>query len=104
MNNFSIIDSLIKLKDKRYSDKINNTIDFLIENYDESQLRVLSMNNGLKIDNNTIRLYYYDNVGFRCYNENNNIVGNLPICNNIEKYMNNLYSEYVNDFINQYYK
>lgn len=87
---FSIKESLIKLKTKNYDKNINHTIDFLIENYDEYQLKILS-NSGLKIDNNIIRLYFIENVGFRCMNERDNIYGKLPICRNIENYMNNLY-------------
>lgn len=87
---FSIKESLIKLKTKNYDKNINHTIDFLIENYDEYQLKILS-NSGLKIDNNIIRLYFIENVGFRCMNERDNIYGKLPICRNIESYMNNLY-------------
>ena len=87
---FSIKESLIKLKTKNYDKNNNHTIDFLIENYDEYQLKILS-NSGLKIDNNIIRLYFIENVGFRCMNERDNIYGKLPICRNIENYMNNLY-------------
>lgn len=101
MVDFSIRDSLIKLKDKKYSNDIYQTINFLVENYDEEQLRIMSMYHGLKIDNKNIRLNFYNNVGFRCYNENNNIVGNLPICNNINNFMNKLYMEYVEESINE---
>lgn len=93
MNNFSIIDSLLKLKEKNYDKNINNTIDFLVEKFDEEQILLLSKFKGLKIDNNIIRLYFVQNIGFRCMNEKINIVGRLPICNNIEKYMNQLYLE-----------
>ena len=93
MNNFSVREGLSKLKDKNYDVNINKTIDLLIENYDENQLRVILQYQGIKIDNNLIRLYFYDNVGFRCMNEKDNIYGKLPICKNIEKYMNDLYTE-----------
>lgn len=93
MNNFSIKDSLIKLQEKNYDNNINKTINLLIENYDEGQIRVLSQYQGLKIDNNIIRLYFIENVGFRCMNERDNIFGKLPICRNIEQYMNKLYVE-----------
>lgn len=103
MNNyFSVKDSLIKLKDKKYSENINKTIDILVDRFDENQIRILS-NQGLKIDNNIIRLYFIDNVGFRCMNEKDNIYGKLPICKNIERFMNNLYIESVNNAIDLIY-
>jgi|SRR5574344_411355 hypothetical protein len=103
MNNyFSVKDSLIKLKDKKYGENINNTIDILVNRFDESQIRILS-SQGLKIDNNIIRLYFIDNVGFRCMNEKDNIYGKLPICKNIERFMNNLYIESVNNAIDLIY-
>lgn len=101
MIEFSVRDSLDSLKNKNYSNNINNTISILLEKFDEHQLRVLSMNMGIKIDNGFIRLHFYDNVGFRCYNENFLVVGKLPLCNNIEKHMNKLYRNYVNESINQ---
>lgn len=91
MNNFSVIDSLIKLKDKNYDKNINYTIDRLVENYDEEQIRLMSHYQGLKIDNNVIRLFFIQGVGFRCMNERDNIIGKLPLCKNIERYMNQLY-------------
>lgn len=93
---FSLKESLSKLKNKKYDNNIINTIDYLVENFNEEQLRILSQNNGLKIDNNLIRLYFIENVGFRCLNEKTNIYGRLPICKNIENYMNSLYLEYIN--------
>lgn len=93
MSNFSLTNSLIRLKGKNYDININRTINMLVENYDEGQIRVLSQYQGLKIDNNLIRLFFMENVGFRCLNEKDNIVGRLPICRNIEKFMNDLYLE-----------
>ena len=91
MNNFLIRDGLLKLKEKNYDKNINNTIDFLLEKYDEEQILLLSKFQGLKIDNNVLRLFFIHGIGFRCQNEKINIIGRLPICNNIEKYMNQLY-------------
>jgi hypothetical protein len=96
MYNFSVKDSLIKLQEKNYDNNINRTINLLVDNYDESQIRILSQYHGLKIDNNIIRLYFIENVGFRCMNEKDNIYGKLPICRNIENYMNKLYIESFN--------
>lgn len=98
---FSIKDSLLKLKERDYGININNSINIILENLDEEQIRVLSQYQGLKIDN-LIRLYFYENVGFRCINEKDNIYGKLPICKNIEKYMNNLYSDAINEFLKDY--
>lgn len=94
MSDFSLKESLIKLKNKNYDKNINNTIDILTENFDESQLRILSQFKGIKIDNNLINLFFIENVGFRCLNDKDNIYGKLPICKNIEKYMNQLYVNY----------
>ena len=93
MYNFSVKDSLVKLQEKNYDININKTINLLVENYDEGQIRVLSQYQGLKIDNNIIRLYFIENVGFRCMNDRDNVYGKLPICRNIENYMNKLYIE-----------
>lgn len=98
INNFSIKEGLLKLKEKNYDSNINKTIDLLVENYDENQIRIISQYQGIKIDNNLIRLYFYDNVGFRCMNEKSEIYGKFPICNNIEKYMNKLYVDSITDF------
>jgi len=87
---FSVRDSLLELKKKNYDVNITKTIDLLVENYDEDQIRMLSQK-GLNIDNNIIRLFFMENVGFRCLNEQVSFYGKLPVCNNIEKYMNKLY-------------
>lgn len=94
MNSFSIRDSLLKLKERNYDLKINNTIDLLIEKFNEDELKIL-IARGLKIDNNIIRLYFLDNVGFRCFNEKQEHYGKLPICLNIEKLLNNEYLEFI---------
>jgi len=88
---FSLRESLIKLKDKNYDKNINTTIDKLVESYDEDQIRLMSHYQGLKIDNNVIRLFFIQGAGFRCMNEKDDIIGKLPLCKNIERYMNQLY-------------
>lgn len=93
MFNFSIKDSLIKMKDRNYEFNINETIDIITNNLDEEQLRVMLMNQGLKLDNNIIRLHFMENIGFRCFNEKSEIYGKLPICRNIENFMNSEYSK-----------
>ena len=96
MSNFSLIDSLVKLQKKNYDFKINNTIKYIVENYDEGQIRIISQYRGIKIDSNLINLFFIENVGFRCINEKNDIYGKLPICKNIESFMNKLYLESFN--------
>ena len=95
MHKFSVKDSLLKLQEKNYI--LNSTIDMLVEKFDESQIRILSQYQGLKIDNNLIRLFFIENVGFRCLNDKDDIYGKMPICKNIEKYMNELYLESFKD-------
>jgi len=92
---FSLKDSLEKLKNKKYDISIDNTIDNLLIKFDDEQLKMLSKRQGLLIDNKLIRLFFVDNVGFRCYNEKDDIYGKFSICINIERFMNNLYLEYI---------
>jgi hypothetical protein len=93
MMDFSVSKSLIKLRDKKYDSKISKTINLLLENYSEDQLRFLLQNKGLLLDNNIIKLFYIDNVGFRCLNEKSELYGKLPVCKNVEFFMNKLYLE-----------
>ena len=95
MFDFSVKDSLIKLQEKNYGNDIKNTINIILNKFDEQQIRSLS-SQGLKIDNKIIRLFFIENVGFRCMNEKDHIYGKLPICKNIEKFMNELYLESIN--------
>lgn len=96
MSDFSVVEGLIKLRDKNYDVKINNTIKMLVENYDEGQIRVLAEYQGLKIDGALINLFFIENVGFRCFNDRTDIYGKMPICKNVEKFMNNIYLESFN--------
>jgi len=97
MKKFLIVESLQRLRDKKYDDNITSSINKLLENYSEDQLRILLQYRGIKIDNNLINLFFIENVGFRCINEKENVYGKLPICNNIEKYMNKLYLDSFED-------
>jgi len=63
------------------------TIKELLENYDDDQLGYM-LHSGLKISND-ITLYYFDGQGFRCTNENIHIIGHKPVCQVIEKTLNN---------------
>jgi len=91
MFNFSIKESLNKLKDKKYDKIISKNIDYL-NNYDEYQLLLLAKSEGLKL-NNLIRVNFIDNVGFNCYNIQQERYGRLPLCRNIEKFLNEQYKE-----------
>jgi len=95
MSNFSLVNSLTKLRYRNYDVNINSTIDYLLIKFDEEQLRMISQRQGLLIDNKLIRLYFIENVGFRCYNEKNDIFGKFPICITIDKFMNGLYMDYI---------
>jgi len=97
MKKFLIVESLQRLRDKKYDDNITSSINKILENYSEDQLRILLQYRGIKIDNNLINLFFIENVGFRCINEKENVYGKLPICNNIEKYMNKLYLDSFED-------
>ena len=96
---FSLRNSLEKLINKNYDININLSINNLLLKFDEEQLITLSKRQGLLIDNKLIRLFFINNVGFRCYNEKDNIYGKFPICINIERFMNNLYMEYITSHI-----
>lgn len=62
------------------------TIKLLLEKYDNVQLLYM-LNSGLKISNDIV-LFYYNGQGFRCTNENSNIIGHKPVCVVIEKTLN----------------
>jgi len=95
MINFTIKESLNKLKNKKYDSIINKNIDYL-NNYDEYQLLLLAKSEGLKL-NNLIRVNFIENVGFNCYNIQQERYGRLPLCKNIEKFLN---EEYKNSLTN----
>jgi hypothetical protein len=94
MKEFSLKESLIKLKEKNYDNNINQTINLLVEKFDEDQLKLMAHYQGIKVDNRIIRLFFMQGVGFRCYNEKNEIYGKLPLCKNIENFMNKLYLDF----------
>lgn len=76
------------LLERNYNEPtLKPTIMYLLENYNSNQLSYL-LNTGIKISQDLI-LYYYPGSGFRCINENSQIIGNKPICNIIERALNN---------------
>ena len=79
---------LLKLTEQNYDMSINKHVKYLLENLDETQLIYKLSNNGIKIDNNMINLWYYPNIGFKCDNMWKEKYGNLPICGKIERYLN----------------
>lgn len=81
-----IKETLIKLLEKDLSPIINKNTQYLLENFDESQLEIL-LAQGVSINNN-IKLYYYIGSGYRCMNERVDLYGRNPLCVIIEKYLN----------------
>ena len=61
-------------------------------NLDDEQLSyLLSSYEGLKINN--LRLHYYNNIGFRARNIDENVKGRDFVCNRIEKILNDTYKK-----------
>jgi len=81
-----IKETLIKLIENNYSTVINRNAQYLIENFDESQLEVM-LTHGFDIEKN-IKLYYYVGSGYRCINERAALYGNNPMCIIIERALN----------------
>lgn len=90
MINFYLKDVLNELKNKNIDSSINKNITIL-NSYDDYQLKILAKD-GIKL-NKIIRLYFNENIGFRCINLQQEKYGKLPICNNIEKFLNEKYQE-----------
>lgn len=79
-----------------------NLVDFklkmnmLYESFDEHQLEYL-LNRTVPLDDtNTIYLSYNAGIGFRCNNNHQNVIGKLPICNQLEKILNKKYVDLIN--------
>lgn len=64
---------------------LNNSLNRLLE-VDEDQLGYC-LQNGINLMEDII-LYKYPESGFRCMNTNHRICGRKPICNTIEKKLN----------------
>jgi len=80
---------LEKLTEKNIDMSINKHLKFLLENVNEEQLVYkLSQPSGIKIDNNMLQLWYYPGIGFRCNNMFTEKYGRLPMCNFIERFLN----------------
>ena len=86
----TVKECLTILSEKNIDMRINATIKYLNENLDDNQLEY-KLSNGIKIDNYMLNLYFYRNMGFKCNNNFSDKYGNLPICNYIEKTLNQAY-------------
>ena len=80
---------LQKLVEENIDLKINKHVKYLIENVEEQQLLFkLSQSPGIAIDGEMIKLWYIQGVGFQCKNMYREKYGSLPICNRIERFLN----------------
>jgi hypothetical protein len=86
----TVKECLKSLADKNVDMNINRTIQILCETFDDQQLEY-KLSQGVVIDNQIINLYFYKNMGFKCNNSMVERHGNLPICNYIEKKLNETY-------------
>ena len=77
---------LHELYNKNYNSTINKTLSSLIIDCNDEQLSHM-LYRGIKLSEN-IDLFCYQGSGFRCINEDENVVGRLHICNLIEKFLN----------------
>jgi len=89
MFNFSIKESLIQLKNKKYNPSITKTVDELVL-LEEYQLYLIVSSRGIKLTN-LIVLNFSENIGFRCTNLQPELYGYLPLCKNVEKFLNEKY-------------
>lgn len=65
--------------------------------FEESQLEYM-LNMGVTLDPySTIILNFDKRFGFRCNNTNQHYVGKLPICNQVEKILNEKYISLINE-------
>lgn len=74
-------------------DKIKNTIKKYLDSYDDQDLYLIMSQTSPGLPIGDISIYFYPNVGFRCIS--NSRLGNLPICNIINRILNEYYSKLV---------
>lgn len=77
------------LAQKNVDMSVNRIIKEICE-IDDDQLEY-KLANGIKLDGQMINLYFYRNMGFKCNNIWVEKYGQLPLCNYIEKTLNQLY-------------
>lgn len=82
--------SLQNLLKENVDMSVNKHLKYLLENVEENQLIYkLCSAPGIIIDNNILHLWYHQGVGFTCRNNLVERYGRLPICNRIERFLNN---------------
>jgi hypothetical protein len=92
-----IKDCLIEVVNNKYLSDFKFIFNYLIENLDEHQLEY-TLNNSVYLNKErTIILFFNAGIGFRCNNLNRNLVGRLPICNQLEKILNKKYIQLYNN-------
>ena len=85
---------LVSLLEKNYTEEFQEPIMYLIDNFTEEQLEyMLQMGKNIDINEN-FKLHYNAGLGFRCVNNDSIIRGRIPLCNNIEKTLNNTLNKF----------
>ena len=86
---------LLKLIENQNLKEYHYKVKSLYDSFDDTQLEYL-LNRGVTIDEHSfIFLGFHRAMGFRCTNINQQNVGKLPICNQIEKVLNEEYKNFV---------
>ena len=86
LNALLVNDALVEFRPK---------VKTLYDSFDEHQLEYI-LNRTVTIDTySNIYLQFNSGIGFRCTNNNQQNVGKLPICNQIEKILNEKYLEFI---------
>lgn len=73
--------------------EINETVKYIIDNYEDWQLET-HLVNGISISDNIV-LQKYPNNGFNCFNKDQSIIGLDPICRLIENKLNTKLSQLI---------
>jgi hypothetical protein len=91
-----IKECLKEMLDNKSFPEFEQKVKSLYESFDNNQLEYV-MSRGVTIDQYSFVYLTYDKrVGFRCTNMNQNNVGKLPICNQVEKVLNNKLVDLIN--------
>jgi hypothetical protein len=77
------------LYDRNIDNEVSKNIDFINNNYSESDLSYILSNSGYKISENIILRYYYGH-GFVCQDLNEKYFGKSPLSQNVERFLNRL--------------
>ena len=85
----SVKECLKRLTEQNVDMSVNKHVKYLVESMEENQIQYkLSQQTGVKIDGNMIHLWYYPGLGFQCRNMYQERYGRLPLCNYIERFLN----------------